>query len=249
MKLLKKLLLATAAVLIAGVALAADLPLKTAQIGYPTRCGFYYGVGIGGNAGAVKTDVTGTQVVEGDIDAMVGYTCPFGGYGFWFAEVQGGISNLNGGTILNNASSGGGLPINFTGPATFIERFGAGSPINALLGGLLPAGNNILNAFQSALPSVPLLPPGITLSPANLYAFVGIVEGDYGATLTGIASSHQWMVSPMIGLGNLARASNNVMIDTWAGFQFGSMNSFCIGNTLACGKLGNMVRVGSSLKF
>ena len=93
------------------------------------------------------------------------------------------------------------------------------------------------------------LPAGVTLSPASPYAFVGLVEADYGATLTGVTSAHQWMVSPLIGIGNIQRASNSVAIDTWAGFQFSSANSLCVGSTTACGKLGNMVRVGTSLKF
>ena len=246
-----KKLLGILAIMLVTPAWAGDIasPLKAqASVGYPTRCGFYYGIGTGGSAGAVTTNISGTQIVQGDLDAMVGYTCPFATYGFWFVEGQGGIANLNGGTILNNAGSG--IPINLTGPAVFIERFGAGSPLNAILGGLLPSGGaNFLTGLQAAMPSVPLLPAGVTLSPANMYAFAGLVEADYGATITGIASSHQWMVSPMIGIGNLQRASNNVMLDTWAGFQFGSTNSFCAGGTTACAKLGNMVRIGVALKY
>jgi hypothetical protein len=250
-------ILAIALAFMSTSAFAADVATKAAPmaVGYPTKCGFYYVIGIGGSAGAVNTSIAGTQIVQGDLDALVGYTCPFGTYGFWFVEGQGGIANLNGGIILNGLSNNGttnsgGIPgINLNGPAVFIERFGAGSPINAMLGGLLPAGSNFLTSLNAALPSVPLLPAGVTLSPANIYAFAGIVEADYGATVTGVTGSHQWMVSPIIGLGNLQRASNNVMLDTWAGFQFGSTNSLCVGGQLMCAKLGNMVRVGSSLKF
>jgi hypothetical protein len=248
----KYLLSLTLTTALVAPAFAADsLPTKASvwPTGFPsTKCGFYYGVGIGGNAGAVTTNISGTQIVQGDLSANVGYTCPFAQYGFWFVEGQAGISNLNAGTMLANTGTGIG-GINLNGPAVFIERAGAGSPINTLLGGLLPSGSNFLTALQAAMPSIPILPAGVTLSPASPYAFVGLVEADYGATLTGVSNAHQWMVSPLIGIGNIQRASNSVAIDTWAGFQFSSSNSLCVGSTTACGKLGNMVRVGTSLKF
>lgn len=204
---------------------------KALTSGYPTHCGFYYGVGTGGNAGAVNGANVGTQIVQGDIDAMVGYSCPFAGNGFWFAEAQGGISNLNGST--------NGLAL--SGPAVFIERFGAGSPINSLLGSLFPTSN------LPSLPSIPLLPTGITQSPGNSYAFAGLVEQDIGSQI-GALSGHQWVVAPLVGLGLLTRLSNNVMADTWAGWQMNS-NSFCPGGGSACAKLGNMARIGVAFKY
>jgi hypothetical protein len=219
--------------LLASPAMAADIPLKAAPLyaGYPVKCGYYFGVGIGGNAGAVNGAAVGTQIVQGDIDGMVGYTCPFAVNAFWFAEVQGGISGLNGNT--------NGLAL--SGPGVFIERAGIGSPINALLGSLIPTG------LSPSLPSIPLLPAGITTSPSNAYLFAGIVEQDIGAQI-GALSGHQWVVAPIVGLGALTRASNNVMIDTWAGWQMNS-NSFCPGGGTACAKLGNMARVGVSFKY
>ena len=222
-------------------------PLKALSTGYPTKCGWFFGVGIGGSAGAVTTNVQGTQIVQGDLGINGGYTCPFGQYGFWFLEASGAIANLNGGTMLANTGTGI-TGINLNGPAVFMERFAAGSPINAMLGGLLPSGTNFLTGLNAAMPSVPLLPAGVTLSPANAYVFAGIVEADYGAITLG-GTNHQWMISPIIGVGSLARASNNVMLDVWAGFQFGSTNSICPGGGNACAKLGNMVRVGTSLKY
>jgi len=246
-------LLIGAILLSAGYARASDVnspaatALKTLQTGYPTKCGWFIGVGIGGSAGAVTTNIQGTQIVQGDLGLNGGYTCPFGTYGFWFVEASGGIANLNAGTTLANTGTGiSGLNLN--GPAVFMERFAFGSPLNQMLGGLLPSGTNFLTALNAAMPSVPLLPTGVTLSPANIYMFAGVVEADYGASL-GLINQHQWMVSPIIGVGNLARASNNVMLDTWAGFQFGSTNSICPGGGSACAKLGNMVRVGTSLKY
>ena len=238
MRNMRHLILAAAAasMLLAPMARAADNLKAPASnflnAGYPsTKCGFYYGVGTGGNAGAVNGAAVGTQIVQGDLDAIVGYTCPFGQSAFWFVEGQGGISGLNGST--------NGLSL--SGPGVFIERAGAGSPINALLGSLIPANIN------PSLPSIPLLPAGITTSPSNGYLFAGIVEQDIGAQI-GALSGHQWVVAPLIGAGLLTRASNNVMIDTWAGWQMNS-NSFCPGGGSACAKLGNMARVGVSFKY
>ncbi len=217
-------------------AFAADIAVKAINnalsAGYPsTRCGIYYGIGTGGNAGSVNGAAVGTQIVQGDIDAIVGYTCPFATNAFWFAEGSFGFSNLNG--------SSNGLAL--SGPLVAIERVGAGSPINALLGGLLPSNLN------PALPSIPLLPAGVTTSTGSGYLFAGLVEQDIGAqVLTG--SGHQWVVAPLLGVGLLTRASNNVMIDTWAGWQMNS-NSFCPGGGNICAKLGNMARVGVSLKY
>lgn len=228
---MKKILL-LALGLFASNAYAADLPLKATSFGgYPTRCGWYLGVGTGGNAGAVNGGVVGEQIVQGDIDAMVGYTCPFAGNAFWFVEASGGVSGLNGST--------NGLAL--SGPAVFIERFAFGSPINTLLSSIIPA------SATPSLPSIPLLPAGITTSPSNGYLFAGLVEQDIGAQI-GALSGHQWVISPLVGLGLLTRASNNVMIDTWAGWQLNS-NSFCPGGGTACAKLGNMARVGVSLKY
>lgn len=204
---------------------------KAIAAGYPTKCGFYYGVGTGGNAGAVKGAVVGTQIVQGDIDGIIGYTCPFAQNAFWFAEGSAGIANLNGDT--------NGLSL--SGPAVFIERFGAGSPINSMLGTLIPGLNSV------SLPSLPLLPPGTTSSPGNAYAFAGMVEQDIGAqVITG--GGHQWVVAPLLGLGILTRISNGAVVDTWAGWQMNS-NSFCPGGGKICANLGNMARVGVSLKY
>ena len=73
----KGLLLGVAIAALAGNAFAADLPVfpvKAVASGYPAKCGFYYGIGTGGSAGAVQGAVVGTQIVQGELDALVGYT-------------------------------------------------------------------------------------------------------------------------------------------------------------------------------
>jgi hypothetical protein len=224
--------LSTIAALATVPVYAADLPtFKALATGYPVKCGYYFGVGTGGNAGAVNGAAVGTQIVQGDIDGILGWTCPFAGNGFWFVEAQGGISGLNGST--------NGLAL--SGPGIFIERAGVGSPINALLGSIFPTSNSV------SLPSIPLLPAGITQSPGNSYMFAGLVEQDITAQI-GLASGQQWVIAPIVGLGLLTRLSNNVMVDTWAGWQLNS-NSFCPGGGTSCAKLGNMARIGVAFKY
>lgn len=231
---MKKLIVLAAGLLSIATAHAADLTTKAPLFsnGYPsTRCGAYYGAGIGGNAGAVNGAVVGTQIVQGDISAIIGYGCPFAVNAFWFVEGQFGISNLNGNV--------NGLAL--SGPMVAIERFGVGSPLNSMLGSLLPGVNSL------AMPSLPLLPPGLTTSPGNTYAFMGLVEQDIGPQVAAL-SGHQWVVAPLMGLGMLTRVSNGSAIDVWAGWQLNS-SSFCPGGGTICGKLGNMARVGTSIKF
>jgi hypothetical protein len=232
---MKKLLVAALA-LFSTTAFAADLSgvkainkALTAQVGYPTNCGYFYGLGTGGNAGSVNGAAVGTQIVQGDLDVLVGYTCPFATNAFWFAEGSFGFANLNG--------NSNGLAL--SGPLVAIERVGVGSPINTLF--------NPFNNLSLSMPSLPILPAGTTASPGNGYFFAGLVEQDIGAQI-GLASGHQWVVAPMIGLGILTRISNNSVIDTWAGWQMNS-NSFCPGGGTACAKLGNMARVGVSFKY
>lgn len=207
---------------------AADLTTK-APSGYPTTgCGFFYGVGTGGSAGAVNGAVVGTQIVQGELDGVVGYTCPLGAQGFWFIEGSVGYNNVNG--------SVNGLAL--SGPLVLYQRFGAGSPINALFN---PFGNGL------SMPSIPVLPPGVTQLSALPYLFAGIVEQDISAQLA-LSQNKQWVIAPMIGVGLDTRLSNGAVVDTWAGWQMNSQ-SFCPGGGQACGKLGNAGRVGVTFKY
>ncbi len=223
-------LIFVAAGLFATSAMAADLPTKAPiYSGYPqTKCGFYYGLGTGGSAGAVNGAVVGTQIVQGELDALVGYTCPFLTSSFWFVEGSVGFDNING--------SANGLAL--SGPLVLMQRAGAGSPINTLFN---PFGTSL------SLPSLPALPNGVTAGPVNGYFFAGVVEQDVGAQVLN-GHTHQWLISPMIGLGALTRLNDGVVIDTWAGWQMNSQ-SFCPGGGTSCAKLGNAARVGVSFKY
>lgn len=228
---MKKLAYAVAFLGSLASAHAADLPVKSPLLsGYPTRCGFYYGVGTGGSAGAVQGAVVGTQIVQGEIDALVGYTCPFAGAAFWFVEGSAGMNNVNG--------SVNGLAL--SGPVVLQQRVGVGSPANALFN---PFGSSL------SLPSLPALPSGVVASNANPYLFAGIVEQDISAQLGLDAHSHQWLIAPEVGIGMLTRLSNGVVVDTWAGWQMNSQ-SFCPGTVGSpCAKLGNTGRIGVAFKY
>lgn len=221
--------------LLSTSAMAADVPLPPLKanpfgVGYPTtKCGMYYGLGTGGSAGAVDGAVVGTQIVQGELDAILGYTCPIGSQGFWFVEGSIGFNNVNG--------SVNGLAL--SGPMVLMQRVGAGSPINQLFN---PFGNSL------SMPSLPLLPAGVTASSGTPYLFAGIVEQDISTQIGLGQHSKQWLIAPMIGAGLNTRISNGTVIDTWAGWQMNSQ-SFCPGGNNACGKLGNAARVGVSFKY
>src|SRR6185312_5172949 len=112
-----------------GTARAGDLALKAppkfvnpfSQAYTLTACGGYYGINTIGTSGAVQGDVSpGTQVVQGGICATVGRGCPINATNgsFWFAEALFDITNVNGN--VNGLS--------LSGPASFTQRFGAGTP-------------------------------------------------------------------------------------------------------------------------
>lgn len=215
--------------LFATTAGAADLATKASLFGaYPTtKCGIYYGVGTGGSATAMNGSVVGAQIVQGELDALVGYTCPFATNAFWFVEGSVGFDNING--------SVNGLAL--SGPLVLIQRAGAGSPVNNWFN---PFGN------QLALPSLPALPSGVTAGPANGYFFAGLVEQDISVQVGLEQHNKVWLVAPLVGVGLLSRFSDGVVVDTWAGWQLNSQ-SFCAGGS--CGKMGNGGRVGVSFKY
>jgi opacity protein-like surface antigen len=221
---MKKLLLAAVAALLALPALAADLAVKSPfGNAYPTtRCGMYYGIGTGGSASAVTGAQVGTQIIGAELDAILGYTCPLGTTGFWFVEGSAGANNFNG-SVNGFAASG---------PLVLIQRAGAGSPLNALIN---PFGNSL------AVPSLPLLPNGITAGPALPYFFAGMVEQQLD-----VATRKQWLIAPLVGAGFNYRLSNGSVADVWAGWQLNSQSICTVG---VCGHSGNGGRVGIAFKF
>lgn len=230
----KRLLLASAiATALFSSALAADMPAKANPLyaGYPTKCGIYYGIGTAGSAGAVNGAAVGTQIVQGELDALVGYTCPFATDAFWFVEGSIGFDNING--------SANGIAL--SGPLVLRQRVGVGSPVNAMF-----------NPFGASLsvPSLPLLPAGVvTNGTARPYLFVGLEEHDMTPQFAPGQSKSVWAISLMFGAGLETRLSNNIVVDTWAGYEPRSQ-TFCPGNgQVACASLGNRGVAGVTFKY
>lgn len=243
---MKKILLASAAILIAtsalaldGVsainkAIAADLPVK-APIGYSqyptTKCGMYYGINTMGETSAVNNAAVGTQFVQGAIGLTLGYTCPLGG-GYWFVDGMFDFANLNG------SSNGFAL----TGPAMFEQRFGFGAPVPLLLS-LIPG----LSTLQNAVPSLIPLPSGVSVVTSFPYLFGSVHEDDVGVS-NGFTSNKQYLISAGFGIGNKVRLSNGVVFDPFAEYILPS-SQMCIGITGNCIQRGAAVRVGAALEF
>jgi opacity protein-like surface antigen len=232
--------IALASTFLTGAALAADnLPTKSNPFAQPydlTRCGAYFGINTFGSANSVQSaNVTpGTQVVQGAIGGTLGYGCPINAVtgSFWFAEVMGDVTNINGAT---NGFS-------FTNaPASFTQRFGAGTPLQTMLGTLLPAGTPNMAA---AVPTLPLLPAGVTAGPGAPYAFIALHEDDISAQI-GLSQNRQWLISWGVGAGIRYRLSNLVVADTFAEYK-APTNIMCVGpvGSVACGKIGQGARLG-----
>ena len=196
-----------------------------------TRPGMYFGAGFGGGASSVNGDnvIPGTQVVQGSIFGTLGYGAPINATtgSFWFAEAQFGIQNLNGNT--------NGLSL--SGPATFTQRFGAGTPLNQLLGSILPGA-------APAVPTLPVLPAGVTAGPGSPYAFFALHEDDI-SNQVGLNQNRQWIISYGAGIGLRYRLSNAVVADTFAEYKAAS-NAVCVGplGNAGCSHIGPGARVG-----
>ena len=199
------------------------------------KCGAYYGVNSLGSAGQVEgTNVTpGTQVVQGGIGATIGYGCPISvsNQSFWFAEGLFDFTNLNG--------NSNGLAL--SGPATFVQRFGVGSPLNQMAN-IIPGLAS--NSSSPAMPSLPILPAGVTAGPGAPYLFAAIHEQDVSAQF-GLAQNRQWLISAGFGAGLRFRLSNGVVADTFAEYKLAT-NSVCLGplGSSGCAKIGPAALVG-----
>jgi hypothetical protein len=226
---------AFASALLAGsAALAADLPVKAPPISfaYPSlKCGMYYGVNTMGSTGSVSNAAIGTQIVQGAVGLTIGYTCPVGA-AYWFADGSGDFANLNG--------SGNGF--NATGPASFMERFGFGAPINQLIA-LVPG----LSSLQNAVPSLIPLPTGVNVVTTNPYLALAFHQDDTGVAI-GLASNKQYLLSGGFQIGTKTRLSNGLVFDAFAEYTLPSTQT-CIGVVVGCIKRGSEFRVGSIIEW
>jgi hypothetical protein len=206
----------------------------------PGRCGGYFGVNTIGLAGSVNgaNVQPGTQVVQAGAGGVVGYGCPINADtgSFYFGEVMADITNFNGSTP----------GLNFSGPVSFTERFGVGSPLTNMISSLW----NVNGNQAPAVPNLPTLPNGVTAGPGSPYAFVALHEYDV-SLYDGLQKNQQWLITTGIGLGILYRLSNQVVADVFAEYQFASFNSICVGplGSAGCDKFGSKIMVGTQLKY
>jgi hypothetical protein len=233
----RMILAALAATAVLTTPAMAQTATKAAPVpGYPSKCGWYIGVDGEGVSGAVNGAAPGTIAVGGDVGLLGGYACQFSGIP-WFVE---GIFDFQN---LNAASNG----FSLTGPAHLEQRIGAQVPLMQFL--------PILGFPSTGTPpNLPVLPPGVTVTgtPAS-YIYVAANEDDV-STQFGLATAHQWLISPELGAGLLTplKLSNgwNAVADTWAGAELES-NSVCLGSlgSSICPKLATRFKVGVSFKF
>lgn len=237
-KLLDLVLATLLAVIFFPAAYAADLPVKAQSrwLAYPPGCGLYYGGVASGAAGGGTTDsISGTQVLAGDIGVVLGYTCPIGTTSFWFVESIASVSKVNG---ADNAAG-----FSLAGAASFEQRVAIGAPwaVVQQLTAALPSLGGV------AVPSVSVLPSGISAGPVNPYVFVGVNERDVSANL-GLQTGRAWLVSAEIGFGTLTRLSNGMVIDGWVKYQPASTR-VGIGLTGQSFRTGDFVGIGMALKL
>jgi hypothetical protein len=204
---------------------AADLTPKTAATttaavtGYPyTACGAYFGL---------DTQAVTGSTSEGEVGGLVGYSCPLGSSGFWFVEGMFNFANLN--------STTGGL--NLTGPLSLEQRLAVGGPLATLWASLYPSGLTV--------PTLPVLPTGVTVTTAHPYTFVSIHEQDISASI-GVMSNREWEISPGFGIGMLNQLSNGIALDVFAEAQF-QQKAACLPQV--CTGMGTLYRLGLAAKY
>lgn len=235
---MKRLLLASAYfALAAWPAQAADLPVKAravAPLDIPTTgCGTYFTVGAAGGAGPVSNSpVPGASVVQGEIGAGFGYTCAMSPTSLWFVEGSLWLANLNGAT---NGFS-------LSGPLDGMIRAGYGNAaITQVLGSIGFGG--------IAVPSLPVLPAGVTAGMPTPYAAIAghfqdvssqFIDPNTGNVFT---ANKVWEVSPAFQIGMWTRLSNGTVADVYGELQVRTSGA-CFGGGMSgvCPGMGNVYR-------
>ena len=204
-------------------------------IGYPYQgCGYYYGLDAIGAGGAMNASTQpGATVISGEIGGLVGYSCAASASSFWFVEGYVNYTNLNG-----NASG-----LSLGGPISLMQRVGFGGPMSSVLG-LIPGLSSL------SLPTLPVLPAGVTVVTNHPYLFAALHEQDISANF-GLNSNKAWEISPGVGIGVINQLSNNIALDVFAEAQLGA-RAYCVGSglgTTACANLGTTYRAGIAFKY
>lgn len=189
------------AMLLGPVARAADLPVKApAFLTYPTGNGWFWGLsasGLGGTTSSTGGLASG-NVIGGKAGLDVGFTGNIG-QGFFFVE-----QNFN-----LQAIQGPGAGVAMSAKFGMEQRYAIGASQNIVS----QAANLIPGLGGVAMPSLPTLPAGLTVSAPNWYVFAATYEDDVSSSL-GTATGKSWLVSGGAGVGAIYRVSNGWAVDT-----------------------------------
>jgi hypothetical protein len=202
---------------------AADLPLKAPAaaspfLAYPNGNGWFWGVsasGLGGTTSSTGNLASG-NLIGGKFSVDVGYTGNIG-QGFWFVE-----QNFNAQAIQG---PGNGLSMAATFGMEQRYAIGASQSVVSQLWGLIPGLSGV------AMPSLPGLPNGLSVGPANWYGFGATYEDDVSASL-GTATGKSWLFAFGAGVGALYRVSNGMVLDTSIEWKHGTQGMLIGANPL-----------------
>jgi opacity protein-like surface antigen len=238
MKLLKLGAICAASIaVLANEACAADMPVPSASTaaattqGLYTSSGLYFGIDTIGGMGQLSTSgVPGAAQVQAEVGGLIGYSGPVGKSSFWFVEGLFNWANING--------QSNGLAL--TGPLSFQQRFGVGTPMASFL--------SLIGLSNISLPTMPTLPSGVTAVSSHPYLFVAVHEQDVSANIPGLDSNRQWELAPGFGPGLIIQLSDGAALDLWGEAQLGE-KSICIPANAYCASLSTTYRAGMSFKF
>jgi hypothetical protein len=214
---MKKLLLAFA-LLLPGSAWAADLPLPTKAPAVAAPIYPYSTAGIYGGITTFMSDQTvnvgspipGTSgslsATGGSVGIVGGYSMPIN-HGAEFAALQfsGAWQNLDG-------SASAGL-LNFKGPFRGEVLAKVGMPWSQITT-YFPT---LTNLFGS-LPTLPLIPAGLTTTTAHAYVGGGVAFEDISASVMQQTGT-EWSISGVARLGTLWQLTSGAAVDTWIEYE------------------------------
>lgn len=236
---LRTLLLAAVASCMPLLAIAADLPKKSAAADaatpstplYPTWNGWYGGLGAFGETASSSIQAGGTSTnintIGAGIQGVVGYQYRIGN-AIGFTEVGINYANLGGSAVLSNGGNG-----SISGPwgGTFFTAVAFNWAIPFEMLGLF--------AGQSPSALIPTLPNGVTITTVLPYVGGGFDVNQIQAVVNA-ATGSQAQITPDIGFGMLNTLSNGGVIDARFRYEF-PLTSFGVGPGQTAQKNGTML--------
>jgi hypothetical protein len=231
---MRKLLLATTFLALAGSAHAADMATKAAPVtGYPyAQSGFYFGVGT--SATAANADIANSSLTAlgAGLDLVVGYQFR-GGLDFIAPELDVTYTNLGNSGACSIGATVTNCSTNNAWEIEPLVKFGF--PVTTL--------TNLLPNLSTYFPALPTLPTGTT-GTEHPYLYGGLPIRDVSANY-GLSTGQEWTVQPEIGAGILSQWTNGLAIDVRAGCTVGDAG-FQLGSGVAKGAGTGTVGLGTA---